>query len=136
MLAVDQAASTVSSAHSGGRSSGLWSSTGRARPAVDPTSLVTLPAPVCQVDSDLIRVEVLTVITSGTWRWPPGQQARCRCASAGPLPTWAEGELVALVDSAGHLSVAQRAGSAARCTGLQAGAVVELITTPIDDPVT
>ncbi|MFZ0121605.1 MAG: SAM hydroxide adenosyltransferase [Pseudonocardiaceae bacterium] len=48
----------------------------------------------------------------------------------------AEGELVALVDSAGHLSVAQRAGSAARCTGLQAGAVVELITTLIDDPVT
>jgi S-adenosyl-L-methionine hydrolase (adenosine-forming) len=124
-------------------------------PAVDPTSLVTLPAPVCQVDSDLIRVEVLTVDHFGNVALAAGPAELAATGlragasvmlrwPAGALPVRigrtfadvAEGELVALVDSAGHLSVAQRAGSAARCTGLRAGAVVELITTPIDDPVT
>ena len=117
-------------------------------PAVDPTSLITLPAPVCQVDGDRIRVEVLTVDhfgnvalaagpaevagiglragVSATLRWPAGAQP---VRFGRTFADVAEGELVLLVDSAGHLSVARRAGSAARRTGLQPGAVVELIYT-------
>jgi hypothetical protein len=91
---------------------------------------------VCQVDSDLIRVEVLTVDHFGNVALAAGPAGALPVRIGRTFADVAEGELVALVDSAGHLSVAQRAGSAARCTGLQAGAVVELITTPIDDPVT
>ncbi|MDQ2882825.1 MAG: SAM-dependent chlorinase/fluorinase [Actinomycetota bacterium] len=117
-------------------------------PAVDPASLVTQPAPVCQVGSDRIRVEVLTVDHFGnvalaagaselaaiglragvsvTLRWPAGEQP-VRFGTT--FADVAEGELVVLVDSAGHLAVARRAGSAARRTGLQPGAVLELIAT-------
>jgi S-adenosylmethionine hydrolase len=42
----------------------------------------------------------------------------------------AEGDLILLIDSAGHLAVARRAGSAARHTGLKPCAVVELTITP------
>lgn len=115
-------------------------------PAVDPASLVTQPAPVCQVDSDRIRVEVLTVDHFGnvalaagttelaaiglpagalaTLRWPAGEQP---VRFGRTFADVAEGELVVLIDSAGRLAVARRAGSAARRTGLQPGAVVELI---------
>jgi S-adenosylmethionine hydrolase len=117
-------------------------------PAADPASLVTLPAPVCQVDSDRIRIEVLTVDHFGnvalaagaaelaaigmqvgaavTLRWPAGEQP---VRFGKTFADVAEGELVLLIDSAGHLAVARRAGSAALHTGLQPGAVVELIYT-------
>lgn len=117
-------------------------------PVVDPASLVTLPAPVCQRDDDRVRVEVITVDhfgnvalaagaaelaeigvqvgTSVTLRWPAGEQPVLVGKTFADV---AEGELVLLVDSASHLAVARRAGSAARSTGLRPGAVVELIYT-------
>ncbi|MGB9279949.1 MAG: SAM-dependent chlorinase/fluorinase [Pseudonocardiaceae bacterium] len=118
-------------------------------PAVDPASLVALPAPVCQVDSDRIHSEVLTVDhfgnvalaagaaelaliglragTSATLRWPAGAQ---RVLVGTTFYDVAQGELILLIDSAGHLAVARRAGSAAHHTDLQPGAMVELIATP------
>lgn len=115
-------------------------------PAVDPASLVTLPTPVCQVDGDRIRVEVLSVDhfgnvalaagaaelaavglragESATLRWPTGVQPVLVGRTFADVT---EGELVLLVDSAGHLAVACRGGSAARRTGLRPGAAVELI---------
>jgi hypothetical protein len=118
-------------------------------PAVDPASLVALPAPVCQVDGDRIRAEVLTVDhfgnvalaagaaelariglrsrASATLRWSAGAQ---QVLVGTTFADVAEGDLILLIDSAGHLAVARRAGSAARHTGLQPGAVVELIATP------
>jgi S-adenosylmethionine hydrolase len=115
-------------------------------PQLDPASLVSLPAPVCQVDGDRIRVEVLAVdhfgnvalaagtgelaavgLRSGaaaTLRWPAGAEpVRLGTTFADAPP----GELVLLVDSAGHLAVACRGGSAARRTGLRPGTVIELI---------
>lgn len=114
-------------------------------PAVDPISLVTLPAPVCQVDGDRIRVEVLTVDyfgnvalaagaaeldavglragASARLRWPGGAESAVVGRTFADV---AEGKLVLLVDSAGHLAVARRGGSAARHTGLRPGVVVEL----------
>jgi S-adenosylmethionine hydrolase len=117
-------------------------------PAVDPASLVTLPAPVCQVDSDRLRTETLTVdhfgnvaLAAGTAEVAAiglqvGASMTLRCP-AGEQPVRfgktfadvAEGELVLLIDSAGRLAVARRAGSAALHTGLQPGTVVELIYT-------
>jgi S-adenosylmethionine hydrolase len=116
--------------------------------AVDPGSLVVLPAPVCQVDGDRIRAEVLMVdhfgnvalsagVTelaavglragvSATLRWPAGAR---RVRIGRTFADVAEGELVVLVDSAAHLAVARRGGSAAGCTGLRPGTVVELIMT-------
>lgn len=118
-------------------------------PAVDPASLVALPAPLCQVDGDRIRVEVLTVDHFGNLALAagaaeldavglrPGAAATLRWpADAKPILVGrtfadvAEGDLVLLVDSAGHLAVACRNGSAAHHTGLHPGAVVELIATP------
>ena len=120
-------------------------------PAIDPTSLVTLPAPVCQVDGNRIRAEVVTVdhfgnvalaagaaelAAIGLWagasvtlRWPAGEQRVLVGVTFGDV---AQGELILLVDSAGHLAVSRRAGSAAHHTGLQPGAVVELITIPTE----
>jgi S-adenosyl-L-methionine hydrolase (adenosine-forming) len=115
-------------------------------PELDPASLVTLPAPVCRVDGDRMRVEVLTVDHFGnvalaagtgelgavglrrgaaaTLRWPSGAEpVRLGTTFADAPP----GELVLLVDSTGHLAVACRDGSAARRTGLRPGTVVELI---------
>ncbi|MGQ0715943.1 MAG: SAM hydrolase/SAM-dependent halogenase family protein [Pseudonocardiales bacterium] len=116
-------------------------------PAVDPTSLVTLPAPVCQVDGDRIRVEVRNVDHFGnvalaagaaelaavglragavaTLRWPAGAE---RVLLGTTFADVAEGELILLVDSTGHLAVARRGGSAAHHTALHPGTVVELIT--------
>ena len=107
-------------------------------PAVDPTSLVTLPAPVCQMDDDRIRVEVLTVDhfgnvalaagaaelaadrlragASATLRWSARAQ---QVLSERRLPTWREGDLILLIDSR-DISRWPMAGSAAHCTGLQA----------------
>lgn len=118
-------------------------------PAIDPASLVTLPAPVCQMDGDRIRVEVLTVDhfgnvalaagavelariglragASATLRWSAGaQQVHVGTTFADVT----QGDLILLIDSAGHLAVARRAGSAADHTGLRPGAVVELLTSP------
>ena len=114
-------------------------------PEVAPDSLVALPAPVCQVNGDQIRVEVLAVDHFGnvalaagaaeldavglragavaTIRWPAGIE---------PVPVGrtfadaAHGELVLLIDSAGHLAVACRGGSAAHRTALHPGTVVEI----------
>lgn len=116
-------------------------------PELDPASLVTLPAPVCRVDGDRIRVEVLTVdhfgnvalaagacelaalgLRSGaaaTLRWPAGAEPVRLGTTFADAPS---GELVLLVDSTGHVAVACRDGSAARRTGLRPGTVVELIT--------
>ena len=118
-------------------------------PMVDPASLVVLPAPVCELDDDRIRVEVLAVdhfgnvaLAAGAAElnvigWPAGAMATLwwpagteQVLIGMTFADVAEGELVLLVDSAGHLAVACRGGSAARRTGLQPGAVVELITTP------
>jgi S-adenosyl-L-methionine hydrolase (adenosine-forming) len=118
-------------------------------PMVDPASLVDLPAPVCDVNGTRIRVEVLTVDhfgnvalaagaaelaamgletgASATLRWPTGAQPVRLGRTFGDV---AEGDLILLIDSAGHLAVARRAGSAARHTGLKPGAVVELAITP------
>ncbi len=118
-------------------------------PAIDPTSLVTLPKPVCQVDGDRIRVEVLAVDHFGnvalaagaaelnavglrtgpaaTLRWPTGTAPVLVGRTFADV---APGELVLLVDSAGRLALACRDGSAARRTTLHPGTVVELITTP------
>lgn len=118
-------------------------------PMVDPASLVALPAPVCDVNGTQIRVEVLTVDhfgnvalaagaaelaamglqtgASATLRWPTGVQPVRLGRTFGDV---AEGDLILLIDSAGHLAVARRAGSAARHTGLKPGAVVELTITP------
>jgi S-adenosylmethionine hydrolase len=118
-------------------------------PAVDPASLVILPAPVCEVDGDRIRVEVLTVDHFGnvalaagtaeldaiglragavaTFRWPAGIKPVLLGTTFADV---AEGELVLLIDSAGHLAVACRGGSAAHHTCLQPGVVVELMATP------
>jgi S-adenosylmethionine hydrolase len=115
-------------------------------PVVDPATLVTLPAPVSQVDGRRIRVEVLSVDRFGnialaagpselaaiglrrgsstTLRWPAGVQA-VRFGTT--FADVARGELVLLVDSAGRLAVACRDGSAARLTGLRPGTVIELI---------
>jgi S-adenosyl-L-methionine hydrolase (adenosine-forming) len=118
-------------------------------PAVDPASLVTLPAPVCQLEGDRIRVEVLSVDRFGNVALAAGaaeldaiglragESATLRC-STGTQPVLlgrtfadvAEGELVALVDSAGHLAVACHGGSAAGRTGLRPGTVVELSISP------
>ncbi|MGH3754024.1 MAG: SAM hydrolase/SAM-dependent halogenase family protein [Pseudonocardiaceae bacterium] len=114
-------------------------------PTVDPASLVVLPAPVCHVDGDRIRVEVLTVDHFGnvalaagaaeldavglrtgavaTLRWPTGDQ---RVLVGTTFADVAQGELVLLVDSAGHLAVACRGDSAARHTALHPGAIVEI----------
>ncbi|MDQ4030945.1 MAG: SAM-dependent chlorinase/fluorinase [Actinomycetota bacterium] len=114
-------------------------------PAVDPASLATLPVPMCQVDGSQIRVEVLTVDHFGNVALAAdaaelaavglqiGATAILRW-SAGVEPVLigrtfadvAQGELVLLVDSAGHLAVALRGGSAARRTGLHPGTVVEI----------
>ncbi|HKR47993.1 MAG TPA: SAM-dependent chlorinase/fluorinase [Pseudonocardiaceae bacterium] len=118
-------------------------------PAVDPASLVVLPAPVCEVNNDRIRVEVLTVDHFGnvalaagaaelhavglrtgaaaTLRWSAGAEPVLLGRTFADVP---EGEFVLLIDSAGHLAVARRDGSAAHHTGLQPGAMVELIATP------
>jgi S-adenosylmethionine hydrolase len=118
-------------------------------PAVDPASLVALPAPVCEVEGDRIRVEVLAVDHFGnvalaagaaeldavglragaavTLQWSAGaQQVLVGTTFSDVVPR----ELVLLVDSAGHLAVACRGGSAVRHTGLRSGTVVELIATP------
>ncbi|MGH3684038.1 MAG: SAM hydrolase/SAM-dependent halogenase family protein [Pseudonocardiaceae bacterium] len=114
-------------------------------PEVDPASLVALPAPVRQVDGARIRAEVLTVDHFGnvalaagaaelaaiglrtgvaaTLRWPAGAQ---RVLLGKTFADVAPGELVLLVDSAGHLAVARRGGSAAHHTALHPGAVVEI----------
>ena len=114
-------------------------------PAVDPTSLVTLPVPMCQVGGEQIRVEVLTVDHFGNVALAAGAAelaaARLRTGAAAIL-RWpggvepvligttfadvAQGELVLLVDSAGRLAVALRGGSAARRTSLHPGTVVEI----------
>lgn len=114
-------------------------------PAVDPASLVTLPAPVCQVDGDRIRVEVLTVDhfgnvalaagaaeldavglrvgASATLHWPAGVAP---VLVGTTFTDVAPGKFVLLVDSAGHLALARRDGSAAHHTTLRPGVVVEL----------
>ena len=114
-------------------------------PAVDAASLVTLPVPMCQVDGDQIRVEVLTVDHFGNvalaagaaelaaaglrtgaaaiLRWPAGVEPVLIGTTFADV---APGELVLLVDSAGRLAVALRGGSAARRTGLHSGTVVEI----------
>jgi S-adenosyl-L-methionine hydrolase (adenosine-forming) len=115
-------------------------------PAVDLASLVALPVPVCEVDGDRIRAEVLAVDHFGNvalaagpaelgavglqtgvaaiLRWPPtGIAAVLVGTTFGDV---APGELVLLVDSAGRLAMACRDGSAARDTGLKPGTVVEL----------
>jgi S-adenosyl-L-methionine hydrolase (adenosine-forming) len=117
-------------------------------PVVDPASLITLPAPVCEVNGGRIRVEVLAVDHFGNVALAAGAveldavglragaSATLRCP-AGAEPALvgrtfadvAEGDLVVLVDSAGHLAVACHGGSAARHTGLRPGTVVELIST-------
>jgi S-adenosylmethionine hydrolase len=116
-------------------------------PELDPASLVTLPAPVCRVDGDRIRVEVLTVDHFGNvalaagavelaalglrtgaavmLRWPAGAEPMRLATTFADAPP---GELMLLVDSTGRLAVACRDGSAARRTGLRPGTVVELIT--------
>lgn len=118
-------------------------------PEVDPGSLVALPAPVCQVDGDRIRAEVRNVDRFGnvalaagaaelaavglrtgavaTLRWPAGVEP---VLVGRTFADAAQGQLILLVDSSGHLTVACRDSSAARRTGLQPGAIVELITTP------
>lgn len=115
-------------------------------PAVNPKSLVTLPAPLCQVDGQRIQVEVLNVDHFGnvalaagtdeleaiglrtgataTLRWPTGTEPVLVGTTFADV---AQGELVLLVDSAGHLAVACRGSSAADRTGLRPGTVVELI---------
>ncbi|MGH3834574.1 MAG: SAM hydrolase/SAM-dependent halogenase family protein [Pseudonocardiaceae bacterium] len=122
-------------------------------PEVDPGSLVALPAPVCQVDGDRIRAEVLTVDHFGNVALAAGAAeleavglrvgavATLQCPTgAAPVLVGrtfadvAQGELVALVDSAGHLAVACRGGSAAHHTALHPGAVVELILEPLQAP--
>ncbi|MBV9163625.1 MAG: SAM-dependent chlorinase/fluorinase [Pseudonocardiales bacterium] len=117
-------------------------------PALDPASLRTLPTPMCQLDGARIRVEVLSVDhfgnvalaagtaelvaiglragESATLRWPTGAQPMVVGRTFADVT---EGELVLLVDSAGHLAVARHGGSAAGCTGLRPGTVVELIPT-------
>lgn len=114
-------------------------------PGVDPGSLVTLPVPVCQVDGDQIRVEVLTVDHFGNvalaadaaglaaaglrtgaaviLRWPTGVEPVLIGTTFADV---AQGELVLLVDSAGRLAVTLRGGSAAHRTGLHPGTVVEI----------
>jgi S-adenosyl-L-methionine hydrolase (adenosine-forming) len=116
-------------------------------PAIDPATLVALPTPVCQVDGHRIRVEVLSVDRFGnialaagagelaavglrigssmTLRWPAGAQPVLLGTTFADV---ARGEFVLLVDSAGHLAVACRDGSAAQRTGLRPGTVIELIT--------
>jgi S-adenosylmethionine hydrolase len=115
-------------------------------PAVDPESLIALPTPLCQVHGQRIRVEVLNVDhfgnvalavgadeleavglrtgTTATLRWPSGAQP-VLCGTT--FADVAQGDLVLLVDSAGHLAVARRGGSAADRTGLRPGTVVELL---------
>jgi S-adenosyl-L-methionine hydrolase (adenosine-forming) len=115
-------------------------------PEVDPASLVALPAPVCQVNDDRIRAEVLTVDHFGnvalaagaaeldaiglrpgaaaTLQWPAGAQ---RMLLGRTFADVAQGELMLLVDSAGHLAVACHGSSAAHRAGLQPGAIVEII---------
>jgi S-adenosylmethionine hydrolase len=114
-------------------------------PAVELASLVTLPAPVCEVTDHTIRVEVLAVDhfgnlalaagagelaavglrtgTAVTLRWPDGTEPVRLGRTFADAPP---GELVLLVDSAGHLAVACRGCSAARRTGLRPGTVLEL----------
>ncbi|MGH3823781.1 MAG: SAM hydrolase/SAM-dependent halogenase family protein [Pseudonocardiaceae bacterium] len=115
-------------------------------PAVDPATLVALPAPICQVDGHQIRAEVLSVDHFGNVALAAGsseldaiglrvgssamlrrpdeaQQVRIGTTFADVVP----GELVLLVDSAGHLALACRDGSAAHLTGLRPGTVIELI---------
>lgn len=114
-------------------------------PAVDPESLVTLPAPVCEVADHKIRVEVLATDhfgnlalaagageleavglrtgTTATLRWSVGTEP-VRLGTT--FADVALGELVVLLDSAGHLAVACHGDSAASRTGLRPGAVVEL----------
>lgn len=114
-------------------------------PAVDLASLINLPAPICQVDGDRIRVEVLAVDHFGnvalaagateldaaglragapvTLRWPAGAQ---QLLVGTTFLDVAQGELILLVDSAGHLTVARRGSSAARHTALHPGTLVEL----------
>lgn len=115
-------------------------------PAVDPVSLVTLPAPVREVNDQRIRVEVLTVDhfgnlalaagaaelaaiglrtgTAATLRWPSGTAPVLVGMTFADV---ARGDLVVLVDSAGHLAVACHGDSAAGRTGLRPGTVVELV---------
>jgi S-adenosylmethionine hydrolase len=115
-------------------------------PAVDPKSLIALPTPLCQVHGQRIRVEVLNVDhfgnvalavgadeletvglrvgTTATLRWPTGAQPVI-CGTT--FADVAQGDLVLLVDSAGHLAVACRGGSAADRTRLRPGTVVELV---------
>src|SRR5918998_4671725 len=114
-------------------------------PRVEPGSLVTLPVPMCHVDGDRIRVEVLTVdhfgnvalaagaaelaaveLRTGTaaiLRWPAGVEPVLIGTTFADV---AHGELVLLVDSAGRLAVALRGGSATGRTGLRPGTVVEI----------
>jgi S-adenosylmethionine hydrolase len=115
-------------------------------PAVDPRSLVAAPAPLCQVHDQQIQAEVLNVDhfgnvalaagidefeavglrtgTTATLRWPGGT-APVQIGTT--FADVAQGELVLLVDSAGHLAVACRDGSAADRTGLRPGTLVKLI---------
>ncbi|MGH4001210.1 MAG: SAM hydrolase/SAM-dependent halogenase family protein [Pseudonocardiaceae bacterium] len=114
-------------------------------PAIDPTSLVTLPAPVCQVDGDRIRIEVLAVDHFGNVALAAGaaelKAAGLRTGTPATLhlPTGATpvlvgrtfadvapGDLVLLVDSAGRLALACRDGSASHRTALYPGALVEI----------
>jgi len=115
-------------------------------PELDPASLVNLPAPVCEVNDHKLRAEVLAVDHFGNLALAAGagelEAVGLRtgttvtlCWSVGTEPAHlgttfadvARGELVVLVDSAGHLAVACHGDSAATRTGLRPGTVVELI---------
>lgn len=110
------------------------------------TELLRLPEPLVDVDADRVRAEVVTVDHFGNLQlavaahqvpWQPPTPLRLTCGGqhhhARLATTFAdvgEGDLLALVDSAGYLALAVNGGSAASALGLRPGAVVHAEPAP------
>ncbi|QGK69918.1 hypothetical protein GIY23_10650 [Allosaccharopolyspora coralli] len=105
---------------------------------VEPSGLVRLPEPICEVDDTGLRAEVLTVDRFGSVQlaahaaqlpWSPGTAVTVHEQPATVATTFADvavGELAVLVDSAGHVAVAVNQGSAADRLAAGHGSVLDV----------
>lgn len=105
---------------------------------LDPSSLVRLPEPICEVTTSRVRAEVVTVDRFGSLQlaahagqrpWSPGTTVTVDGQPATVVTTFADvavGELLVLTDSAGHLAVAVNQGSAAERLAAGTGSILDV----------
>ncbi len=109
--------------------------------AVDPASLVRLPAPVARVEGRHVETEVVTVDRFGNVQlagtppaqWAGGDPLVVDAGHGAERATYADtfaavpaGELAVFVDSAGFLAVAVNGGRAAERLGVSPGATMRI----------